>query len=240
MFELYQKCIRRQGVKPLIFDEIESLRKQLKGNSKTITYKDFGASATSSGAEKKTSISTLARRHLKPPRLAQILFRILEKYKYKNKIELGTSLGITSSYLAAANTQESQKLITIEACQDVMEIALQNFSALRLSSKIESLEGTFDEVLPHVLNQMDTLDFLFVDGNHSYEATLRYFELCLPKANNNSVFVFDDIYWSQGMTKAWEEIKNHPQVTVSVDLFFIGLIYFRKEQVKQNFKLRVF
>jgi predicted O-methyltransferase YrrM len=90
-----------------------------------------------------------------------------------------------------------------------------------------------------VLEKIKTLDMLFIDGNHSYDATMRYFEMCKPYLHNQSLIVFDDIYWSKGMTQAWKEIKADPIVTVSIDLFFIGLVFFRKEQVKENFKLRI-
>ncbi|MFY8189892.1 MAG: class I SAM-dependent methyltransferase, partial [Bacteroidia bacterium] len=92
---------------------------------------------------------------------------------------------------------------------------------------------------PDILQKLQSIDLLFIDGNHSYEATLRYFNLCKPYLHNDSLLIFDDIYWSKGMTNAWEEIKADPMVKVSVDLFFIGLVFFRKEQVKENFKLRI-
>jgi predicted O-methyltransferase YrrM len=80
---------------------------------------------------------------------------------------------------------------------------------------------------------------VFVDGNHQKEATLRYFKLCLPKVHENSLLIFDDIYWSRGMKEAWNEIKAHPEVTVTVDLFWIGLVYFRKGQVKEDFVIKL-
>jgi predicted O-methyltransferase YrrM len=101
------------------------------------------------------------------------------------------------------------------------------------------VEGNFDAVLDEILKYYPQLDLAFIDGNHKKEATLMYFQQMLPLAHNNSVFIFDDIYWSKGMTEAWNEIKKHPQVTVTVDLFFVGLVFFRKEQAKQDFKLRV-
>jgi predicted O-methyltransferase YrrM len=85
---------------------------------------------------------------------------------------------------------------------------------------------------------MQTLDLVFFDGNHRYQPTMNYFNLCLKKANENSVFVFDDIYWSNEMTKAWEEIKNHKDVTVTIDLFSVGLVFFRTQQAKQHFILK--
>ncbi|MDB5032489.1 class I SAM-dependent methyltransferase, partial [Mucilaginibacter sp.] len=93
--------------------------------------------------------------------------------------------------------------------------------------------------LPNVIEDLDKLDFIFVDGNHQKEATLKYFEWCLPKVHENTLLIFDDIYWSEGMKEAWAEIKAHPQVTATVDLFWIGLVFFRSGQVKEDFVIKV-
>ncbi|OYU95994.1 MAG: SAM-dependent methyltransferase [Bacteroidetes bacterium B1(2017)] len=232
VFELYQTCIKNNGSSQ--FSKIENHRKKLKSNTKTFFYTDFGASNKS----REVKVSLLAKQHLKPARIAQILARITAKYPYQSIVELGTSLGITTSYLAYQSLP-SAKIYTIEACEPVREIAKETFAELELEGKIKSYLGTFDEVLPGLLNEIGSLDFLFIDGNHSYEATLRYFNLCKPYLHNESVIVFDDIYWSPGMTQAWKEICADPSVRVSVDLFFIGLVYFRKEQVKEHFQLRI-
>jgi predicted O-methyltransferase YrrM len=128
---------------------------------------------------------------------------------------------------------------TIEGAREIAAVATENFKQLGLNKYIQQRTGNFDEVLPDVLKTYEEVDVAFIDGNHRYAPTLYYFEMLLPKIHNNSMLIFDDIYWSKGMTKAWEEIKEHPQVTVTVDLFFIGLVFFRKEQVKEHFKLRI-
>jgi predicted O-methyltransferase YrrM len=100
------------------------------------------------------------------------------------------------------------------------------------------LVGNFDQILPNLLAQRKQVDFVYIDGNHTKAATLHYFQECLAKAHEGTLLIFDDIYWSKGMEEAWEEIKNHPQVTVTVDLFWIGLVYFKKGQAKEHFKLK--
>ncbi|MBC7382263.1 MAG: class I SAM-dependent methyltransferase [Bacteroidia bacterium] len=241
VYELYQSCIKKQTEVPLVFKEIETLRTQLLHNNNFIAYTDFGASAHYKGAKKNIKISSLARKHLKPARIAQILYFITHHYPYQHIIELGTSMGITTSYLATgAQNHINARLQTIEGCKDVFGVAAKVFKQLNLGSAIKSHHGNFDEVLPNILEEIPSLDLLFVDGNHSYEATMNYFNQSLSKIHNTTLFIFDDIYWSTEMTAAWEEIKCHPRVSVTVDLFFIGLVYFRKEQVKQDFKLRVF
>ena len=98
--------------------------------------------------------------------------------------------------------------------------------------------GEFDKQLPKVLPNIETIDFAFIDGNHRYEPTLKYFEMLLGKSTDQSIFIFDDIYWSEGMCKAWKEIIARPEVTVSIDLYRMGIIFFRKESPKQDFVVR--
>lgn len=214
------------------FKKIEKLREQLLDSKKTIRCIDLGT-GNKKTADKK--VSYIAKLSAKSPEQAQLLFRFVNYFQPEQIIELGTSLGISTAYLASANSKT--QLITIEGCPETARIAQQNFKDLKLKN-IESLIGNFDEVLPKVLSKVSTLDFVFFDGNHRKEATLNYFEQCLQKANQDSVFVFDDIYWSDEMMQAWEEIKNNSSVTVTVDLFFMGIVFFRKEQAKQHFLIR--
>ncbi len=230
VFNLYQACIKRENDLSA-YANIELQRAHLMKDKRALFYDDFGASAKS----RNLFVKTLAKQHLKPARIAQVLSRINRYLAYKNSIELGTSLGITTQYLALGSL-DKKTIHTIEASQKVREIALEGF---KNTHSITSHLGTFDQVLPEVLEKIKTLDMLFIDGNHSYDATMRYFEMCKPYLHNQSLIVFDDIYWSKGMTQAWKEIKADPIVTVSIDLFFIGLVFFRKEQVKENFKLRI-
>ncbi|MCF8430175.1 MAG: class I SAM-dependent methyltransferase, partial [Bacteroidia bacterium] len=202
-----------------------------------------GAGSNILSTETKKVVKHLAKAHLKPARIAQINHHIVLKYKYKNVIELGTSLGITASYIASAIKENhpfnETNFTTIEGIHDVRNVALKQFVDLSLTENINSVEGNFNEKLDEVLSNYETIDVFFVDGNHTYEATMDYFNKALPKAHNDSVFIIDDIYWSSGMTKAWEEIKRNKNVLQTVDLFFIGLVFFRSEQKSQHFKLRV-
>ena len=148
--------------------------------------------------------------------------------------ELGTSLGINTLYLAKAWTQG--KVTTFEGCPETLKIAQQNFE--KLKANIHTVEGNIDETLPEELKKHDKVDFVFFDANHRKSATLKYFHACLEKVDENTVFVFDDIYWTKDMGEAWDEIKNHHEVMLSIDLFDLGLVFFRKNQPKQHFLLR--
>ncbi len=241
VFKMYNDSIKKQKGTKENFSQIEKLREELKNNLSFLSYTDFGASAKKSGELKKLKVSHIANQHLKPRRIAEVLHYILKNSDLKTCIELGTSLGISSSYLLKALEQKSNSnFYSIEACEDIHELAKSNIQKLGLEKNAHLYLGTFDEQLPVVLNQLDTIDFVFIDGNHSYEATIRYFNLLLPKVHENTLLIFDDIYWSEGMTRAWEEIKQHEQITITIDLFFIGIVAFRTGKVKEDFKLRVF
>jgi predicted O-methyltransferase YrrM len=186
--------------------------------------------------DSRRKIADIATSSLKPKKFGQLLFRIVDQYAPKNILEMGTSLGVTTAYLASA--KQGSSVVTMEGAKAVAEMARIHFSKLGLQN-IQLVEGNFDDTLPLAIQKMGTIDMVFVDGNHRYEPTLRYFRQLLPALHEYSILILDDIHWSSEMEQAWEEIKHHTSVTLSIDLFFIGLIFFRKEQkVKQHFTIR--
>jgi len=218
-----------------VYIEVEAIRKNLLADDQTITVLDLGAgSHVNNNRQKK--ISDIAAHALKPPKLAQLLYRITADLQPKNIIELGTCLGVTTIYLQKAAPEA--KVCTLEGSPETAAIAKEEFNKAGLNN-IGLITGNFDDTLPGIINSLDKLDLMFVDGNHQKDATLKYFEWCLPKVHENTLLIFDDIYWSEGMKEAWEQIKAHPQVTVTVDLFWIGLVYFRTGQVKEDFLVRI-
>jgi predicted O-methyltransferase YrrM len=218
-----------------IYNEIESMRTQLLSDNQVITVTDLGAGSHVNNNKQK-KISGIAGNALKPPKLAQLLYRLVKDLQPRNIIELGTCLGTTSLYLKNAATKA--QLVTLEGCPETAGVASGVFKKAGVND-IKQVIGNFDDTLPGVIDRFDQLDFVFVDGNHQKDATLKYFEWCLPKVHENTLLIFDDIYWSEGMKEAWEMIKAHPQVTITIDLFWIGLVYFKKGQVKENFLIRL-
>lgn len=217
-----------------VYDLVESQRRELLSDSRVINVTDLGAgSHVNNNRQKK--VSEIAENALKPPKLAQLLYRLVNDLQPKNIVELGTCLGITSVYLK--NAVPNADFYTLEGCTETAAVAKEGFEKAGLPD-IRQVIGNFDDTLPGVIEQLDKIDFLFVDGNHQKEATLRYFEWCLPKVHEDTLLIFDDIYWSEGMKEAWAAIKAHPQVRVTIDLFWIGLVYFRKGQVKEDFVIR--
>jgi predicted O-methyltransferase YrrM len=236
VFGLYTTVIRHNGEFGA-YARIEARRRELLKSSKIITVKDFGAGSQVAGAGgTERRVRAIARHAAKPPRLAQLLFRLVNHLQPATVLELGTSLGLTTAYLAAADSRH--QVITFEGCPNTAAVAHETFQKLGLKN-VRLVEGNLDQTLPATLAGLQKpIDFAFFDGNHRYEPTLRYFEQCLANAHENSVFVLDDIHWSAEMEQAWEAIKAHPAVTVTVDLFYVGLVFFRKTQPRQDFWLR--
>ena len=214
---------------------VETLRNKLLKDKAELTINDFGAGSTYSKINKRT-VSAITKSSAKPKKFGQLLFRIVKQYQPKTILELGTSLGITTTYLSLANPGST--LITMEGSPAVAQKASQNFNELGLDN-ISIEQGNFDDTLQGVIQRLSSVNFAFIDGNHRQEPTERYFRELLSKTTNESILVFDDIHWSGEMEKAWETIKSHPSVRCSVDLFFIGIVFFRQEFLeKQHFRIR--
>jgi predicted O-methyltransferase YrrM len=234
VFELVTKVIHGKN-NFYSFDKIENLRSRLFDSDTTIDVHDLGT-----GKSGKRKIREIAEKSLTTAKYCKLLFRLANHFSPAVILELGTSLGISTAYLARADLKT--KVITIEGSESILYEARKNFEILGLKN-IETVFGNFDDVLEKILMQYclpqtDQCVLVFFDGNHRYESTMRYFRQCLAYANNDSLFVFDDIRWSEEMEKAWEEIKQHPRITVTIDLFSMGIVFFRKEQAKQDFVIR--
>ncbi len=217
------------------YKKIEPLRKELLTNNTIISVEDFGAgSAVIPYIDRK--VSAITGSSLKKKKFAQLLFRIVKYYQPETIVELGTSFGITTSYLACAST--ASKVFTLEGSKSIGEIAEANFKKINLEN-IHFVQGSFDKSFPEMLGGIQNIDLLFIDGNHRRDATLTYFHMGLKKSTASSIFVFDDIHWSSEMEEAWRQIKADPSVTLTIDLFFIGLVFFNPGfKVKQDFTIR--
>ena len=216
------------------FSMIEPLRQMVSMNYNEIEVEDFGAGSKKNNQSRR-KISDIAKTALSPPFQTRMLFRIVNFLKPKTLLELGTSLGISALYQITASPHG--ELHTLEGSPNIAKEALNVFNSYEEKMNINLILGQFDNTLPNVLKAIQSLDYAFIDGNHTKEATLDYFEQCLKYTHNDSVIIFDDIYWSEGMNEAWEIIKKHPSVMMSIDLFFFGIVFFKKEfVVKQHYK----
>ncbi len=217
------------------YNQIEAIRNDLLHNTQQLTIEDFGAGSRT-GMTKQRVVNDIAKSSLKPKKFAQLMFRMVDHYQPNTIVELGTSLGITTSYLAAA--KPTAQVITMEGSTAIAAIAQQNFQQQQMQN-IKVVVGNFDETLSATIAELNTIDFAFLDGNHRYQPTIDYFKQVLTKVNHQSIIILDDIHWSKEMEQAWEEVKQHPKVTTTIDLFFIGIVLLKPEfKEKQHFVIR--
>jgi predicted O-methyltransferase YrrM len=233
VYDFYNKVIKGSASQKE-FIPIEKIRAELKNNKQKIQLVDFGAGSRVDKSSFRI-ISSISKNSEKKPWLAALLFRIIQFQKPAVIVDLGTSFGVTTLYESIANPLG--KVVSFEGCPNTAKVAEANFNKLK-AKNISLIIGNIEETLPQFLQKQTSVDFVFFDANHRYAPTVRYFNWCLEKADENSIFVFDDIYWSPEMKKAWEEIKRHQSVRLSIDLFFIGILFFRKKQPVQHFILK--
>ena len=214
--------------------KIEKLRKQLCTQERTIKITDFGA-GSSINKSKIRKVKDVAKNSSKNEKFGKLLFRIIQFYKPNNILELGTSFGISTSYLAKANNKS--QIFTFEGCPETAKIAEENFEKLNIKNTSITL-GDFNLTLTKKLKEIKTIDLAFIDGNHQEQPTIDYFEECLKYSSNNTIFIFDDIHWSDGMENAWNHIKTHSSTTLTIDLFFVGIVFVKSELSKENFTIR--
>lgn len=217
------------------YNRLKAYMKFLNKTKSIIEIEDKGAGSQYINSRKR-GISLIARHSSTKRKYGRLIARMVDYFNPSCIIELGTSLGIGTCYLSL-NMPTDCKLYTIEGSANLLSFALKNCDIFQQDNIIPVL-GNFDEILPDLLKKVNTVDMVYLDGNHRKEPTIRYFEELLPKLNNNSVLILDDIHWSQEMEEAWNFIKSHVSVKLSLDLFQIGIIFFRKELSKEDFILR--
>lgn len=211
--------------------KIGQARKKLRDKNITVDKIEFDANTTN------TSSTAYLEQHVAVKhKYGKLLYALSKHYQPVTVIELGTSLGISTAYLAAGNP--SAKIYSADGNPHSTAIAKQLHSDLTLKN-IELHNGLFDELLPQLVEKITTPCLVYIDGNHSYEATLRYFNAFLPYMSGQCIIVYDDIYWSKEMTAAWHQIKQHPQVMLTIDVYQFGICFFNNEKLaKEDFVLR--
>lgn len=232
VYELLDKVIYDKTAY-LEYETVGRIRKELLSRTNEIEITDLGAGSTVNRSNKR-KVADIAKNSAKGGKWGELLFRLSKRFEPETMIELGTSLGIGSLYQSLGNP--NGKLTTFEGCPNTAAIARDQFQKAKVNPAI--IEGNFDDTLQPFLNSIEKLDWAFIDGNHQKEPTICYFEQCLEKCHNDSVLLFDDIYWSKGMAEAWENIKAHERVNVTLDLFQVGIVFLRREQPKQHFVIR--
>lgn len=215
------------------FDTISKLRNSLLINNNKVSILDLGA--TGNNSTRTSTISDITSKSACSSKKGELLFKLADYFQSNNILELGTNLGLGSIYFSLA--RPNAQIHTIEGAANLAEIASQNFQKLKLKN-ISQYIDSFDNCLESVLKSMQNVDLVYIDGNHRYQPTLQYFNQILPFGKENTVLIFDDIHWSKEMLLAWKEITNNPTVSLSIDLYHFGIVFFKKVNQKESFMLR--
>ncbi|MCF8308169.1 MAG: class I SAM-dependent methyltransferase [Bacteroidales bacterium] len=217
---------------------IQRIRSKGLKNRNIIEHTDMGAgSGGKTYTRKYKRVSRIVKNTAISHKFGEVLYNLVRHYRPQNILEFGTAAGISTLYLALARTEDSQ-LVTMEGCAETATVARSNFKKAHVKNDIQLLTGNFASVLPVAMEQMPRIDLVYIDGNHTKEPMLEYFNMLLPHVHNDTIFVLDDIHWSGEMTKAWDIIRNNEQVTLSIDLFRMGIIFLKKELSSQHLILR--
>jgi predicted O-methyltransferase YrrM len=234
LFQLVKSVFYRKDDKKHYLKLFEYL-KSLKKSKATIEINDKGAGSLYF-RKKLRRVSEIAFNSSTKPKYGKLISKLVEYLKPLTIIELGTCLGIGTSYLCSKKMPNC-KLYTIEGSENLSSYAKENCVFFK-EKNLFPITGNFDMVLPDLLDKLETVDLVYIDGNHRKEPTIRYFELLLQKINNNSVLIFDDIHWSDEMEEAWEYVKSHTAVRLSIDIFQMGIVFFKRELSKEHYKIR--
>ena len=213
------------------YPAIERTRRNLLYDESPVAVTDYGT-----GNDGERRICDIAQKSLKPARQAQLLHRLAVRMNPRNIVELGSSLGITTAYLAA--TDSRRPVYTIEGSDSLLQIARSGWRNLGLTN-IHAASGRIEDLLGPLLDELGTVGMVFADANHTFEATLRYWQLLLGHTDRDSILVLDDIHWSEGMEQAWQKICTHPKVSLSLDLFHLGIVFFNPDMPHEQYKIRI-
>lgn len=221
------------------FADIERRRAYLEACEDVLEVVDFGSAGSPEGKYIERRVCDIAKRQLESPKIGQLLFRIVNFMGQEEKrpleiLELGTSLGITTAYLASASSKN--RVVTLEGSEAVLKIAKGVWRALKLEN-IEWTEGNIDDTLYKYAREK--LDLAYVDANHTYEATKRYVDFLLPRMTEKGIIVLDDIHYSEGMERAWKELKQDQRVTTTMDLYDVGMIFVDKHYLHRHYRIKV-
>lgn len=231
IFNLYNEVIKTASSNRL--EKIESLRAKLLQDQTEVDLIDFGAGSRVNNGTKR-QVAEIARNSSTPAKFSALLLALIKHFEYRSIFELGTSLGLNTLYLSE---EESSRITTFEGDPTLTKIAQQNFESLGRKN-ISIVEGNIDETLKKQVSQVKSIDLAYIDANHCYEPTLRYYELIRKKCHEKSLVVFDDIHWSKEMNLAWHELKNRPEVRISIDLFEGGLLFFDPKLTQGDYVLK--
>lgn len=231
VYDLITRCFYNKAKLP-IYKQLACYRNALLTNHHHIKVTDFGAGSRVFKSHKR-QISAIAKTAGITKKRARLLARLTRYFQFESVLELGTSLGLASSAIAFANPKVV--LTTLEGCPETAGVAMQQFK----THQLDNITAVTTDFSTYLKSYSKTNDLVYFDGNHQKAATLSYFNHLVDLATNDTVFIFDDIHWSKDMEEAWDIIKSHPKVSITIDTFFWGFVFFRTEtKHKEHFVIR--
>lgn len=242
LYSFASKCLFND-TREEVFSGLEAIRLQLRQDTREIEVTDYGKGPRFMRQRRegehqplvyRRRVGQIARRSLQPARTCRLLYRMVRYFEPESILELGTSLGITSSYLALA--QPACRVITLEGCPQTAAIARQTFSKAAVEN-VELLLGDFTNTLPQALEKMPSPGMVYLDGDHSFEGVLRNFTAISNHLQTHSVVVVDDINWSRGMMAAWKQLVAWERTTLALDLGRTGILFFNTALSKQLIRI---
>ncbi|EAS20004.1 putative O-methyltransferase [Flavobacteria bacterium BBFL7] len=230
VFTLEKKCLRDKTYYEQ-YDAIRRFRESVKNNHTILHIEDYGAGSKVFKTDERRA-SDILKYNSSDRKSAEMLFRLCNYFNVSNVLELGTSIGIATHAMALSGAH----ITTIEGSPEVQKFAQSQFEKFNLD-KVKSVCSKFDKFLSNQLGT--TYDLIYIDGHHDGMATINYFNACLKLSHKDTIFILDDIYWSQDMTDAWNQLCQHANVTASIDLYDVGLLFLRKEQLQERFYIKL-
>ena len=230
VYEVYKNVIdkrKRVSADP----QIEKIREKFKSSLNVIEVNDLVSWSSIEYSEYR-NVTDIASYGVTEKKYSQIMLGLIQYMNFKNVIELGTSLGINTLYLSKP---DQTQVTTFEGSTSLVNIATELLNDQR--KNVQVVEGNIDTSLPKFLETSPPIDLAFLDANHSYNPTLKYFDLLLGKSHDETCFIFDDIHLSREMNEAWKHIRGHYQVTLTLDLFQIGMVFINPEIRKRHYVL---
>ena len=231
VYTLYKECLQNKK-KNKNSRELAQYKKRLRSIHKTIEVTDFGAGSRVFKSNTR-KISKIAKYAGATTKRMELLERLVTYLKPEQILEIGTSLGMATYAMALADKKTT--ITSLEGCPNTLQVARKSLDYFNIPN-VKLIEGSFRESIKDLNSHK--IDMIYFDGNHSKDATMEYVHSLLPTAVNGTVWIFDDIHWSPEMTQAWDKIKTLPEISVTIDCYYLGFAFFRNEQVKEDFYLR--
>jgi predicted O-methyltransferase YrrM len=223
VFDLVSRVFKKE-TDPAIISTVEKIRTKLISDRRKILVRDLGAGSQTLKPQSRF-ISEIARHSPVSRKYGRLLSNLAGEFGKPLIIELGTSFGISTMYMAASCKDST--VYTIEGCSEIAAIAKENFTEAGLTN-IKIFEGSFDKVLPDLFKDGAKPGLIFIDGNHRKEAVIKYFNMLAEISGNKTAVIIDDINYSKEMGEAWKEIKLHKKISVSIDICRMGILFFRE------------